>query len=669
MSTLAICVVFVPVVFLTGPAGYLFVPMALAVIFAMLASYFLSRTLVPTMVLYLLPRQAAAEAHGATYQTAGASHSIWSYIVHPSSFHHAFNRGFDRMRQAYHGLLDWALNHRFVTITVLLGFVLGSLLLFPRTGQDFFPSVDAGQIRLHVRAPAGTRIEETERIFGQVEDAIREIVPESERAMILDNMGLTQSFTIMAYVDNGTVSNADGELLVALKANHQPTADYIARLRQELPRRFPDCTFFFEPADITSQILNFSLPAPIDVQVVGVNREGNLAVAQKLQKEMAKIPGIADVHLHQMTNHPYLHLDVDRIMAAEMGLTQQDVSGSVLVSLSSTLQVAPNFWVNPTNRVNYRVAVQTPEHSIDSMDTLLNTPIIRGQTSTSTPASGTNASPQLLGNLVSLQRTELPANVNHYNVQPVYDIFANVQGRDLAGVATDVQKVIDAVRPDLPKGSTIVSRGQVQTMNTSFNGLITGLGFAVLLVYLLMVVNFQSWLDPLVILTALPGALAGILWMLYATQTTISVPALMGAIMCIGVATSNSILMITFANDQRRSERDRPPSASDARSAALAAGVTRLRPVVMTALAMFIGMLPTSLGLGEGGEQNAPLGRAVMGGLLVATIFTLFFVPVMYSVLRRKAPAPEPVEGDEPAASVKSHDDLQETSATHKEYQ
>jgi multidrug efflux pump subunit AcrB len=646
VSTLAICIVFVPVVFLVGPAAYLFTPLALAVVFAMLASYLLSRTLVPTMVLYLLPPEVHlyAQESGDRNQEAGP---IWR-------FHQAFNRQFERLRSAYQALLGWALDHRLATVASMLGFAVLSLLLFPRIGQDFFPSVDAGQIRLHVRAPAGTRIEETERIFGRVEDAIRQVVPDSERAMILDNMGLTQSFTIMAYVDNGTVSNADGEILVALKPEHRPTADYIAQLRRELPLRFPQCTFFFEPADITSQILNFGLPAPIDVQVVGNDRAGNLAVAQKLRQEIAKVPGAQDVHLHQMTDRPNLNLDVDRIMASQLGLTQQDVSGSVLVSLSSTTQVSPNFWVNPDNRVNYRVAVQTPPDRIDSVDTLLNTPIVKSQASTGsssrtdlksaprqTIAGETQqAPPQLLSNLVNLERTISPANVNHYNVQPTYDVFANVQGRDLAAVAVDVQKAIAAAQKELPRGSSIVMRGQVETMNSSFVGLATGLGFAVLLVYLLMVVNFQSWLDPFIILTALPGALAGILWMLYVTQTTVSVPALMGAIMCIGVATSNSILMVTFANDWRR-------EGDDARSAALAAGATRLRPVLMTALAMIIGMLPMSLGLGEGGEQNAPLGRAVIGGLLVATVFTLFFVPVMYSLLRRQPPAPETPDEDE----------------------
>jgi multidrug efflux pump subunit AcrB len=378
VSTLAICIVFVPVVFLTGPAAYLFTPLALAVVFAMLASYFLSRTLVPTMMLYMLP----AEARGEHGEHAHPRLTLWSVLRHPFQLHEAFNRGFERMRLAYHGILDWALDHRFLTVSLLLGFALGSLALFPVIGQDFFPTVDAGQFRLHVRAPSGTRIEETERIFGQVENVIREVVPESELDLILDNIGLTQSFTIMAYVDNGTVSDGDGEILVSLKPNHGPTADYVARLRDELPRRFPGCTFYFEPADITSQILDFGLPAPIDVQVVGVNRAANLAVAQKLRREIAKVHGIADVHLHQMTDMPDLRLNVDRIMASQLGLTQQDVSGSVLVSLSSTSQVSPNFWVNPVNRVNYRVAVQTPDYAINSVDTLMNTPIVKGQTST-----------------------------------------------------------------------------------------------------------------------------------------------------------------------------------------------------------------------------------------------------------------------------------------------
>jgi multidrug efflux pump subunit AcrB len=638
VSTLCICIVFVPVVFLTGPAASLFFPLALAVVFAMLTSYLLSRTLVPTMVLYLLPREVALYAAEEQGIPAIGGGPIWRV-------HQAFNRGFERFRSAYQGLLGWTLEHRRLTVSVFLGFALISLALAPRTGRDFFPAVDSGQFRLHVRAPSGTRIEETERIFGQVEEVIRKVVPGRDLDLIIDNMGLTPSFTVRAYIDNGIVSNSDGEILVSLKPDHAPTADYVARLREELPRHFPGCTFFFQPADITGQVLNFGLPAPINVQVVGVKREENLALAKKLRAQLAKIPGIADVHLQQITDQPTLRLDVDRIMASQLGLTQQNVANSVLVSLSSTLQVSPSYWVNPRNRVNYVLAVQTPPDRNASIDELLNTPIINGTASlppVQKASPGQSHPPQLLSNLVKLGRIHSEGLVSHYNVQPVFEVYASVQGRDLGGVSADVQRVVDGLRPELPRGSTFAIRGQVESMNSSFAGLAGGLVFAVLLVYFLMVVNFQSWLDPFIILTALPGALAGILWMLYVTQTTISVPALMGAIMCIGVATSNSILLVTFANDRRR-------EGDDAHGAALAAGATRLRPVLMTALAMIIGMLPMSLGLGEGGEQNAPLGRAVIGGLLVATFFTLFFVPVMYSLLRRKPPAPEPSD-DGPAA-------------------
>jgi multidrug efflux pump subunit AcrB len=644
VSTLAICIVFVPVVFLIGPAASLFFPLALAVVFAMLASYLLSRTLVPTMVLYLLPREVHLYSEGEEVGAASraAPEGSPARLAGPTGgpiwrFHQAFNRQFERLRAVYQGLLTWALDHRAITVVTLLAFAFGSLALAPWIGQDFFPAVDAGQFRLHVRAPSGTRIEETERIFGQVEDVIREIVPDEQREMILDNIGLSPSFTVRAYIDNGTVSNSDGEILVSLKENHRPTAEYVARLRKELPRRFPNCTFYFQPADITGQILNFGLPAPINVQVVGVNGAGNLAVAKKLREEMAKVPGIADVHIHEITDQPALNLDVDRVMASELGLTQQNVAGSVLVSLSSSFQTTPNFWVNAQNRVNYNLAVQTPTDRIDSVDAILNTPIINPQAPATQPGSSSSGTAQksqaqLLSNLVNLRRSTSEAVVSHYNVQPVFEVYASVQGRDLGGVSADVRRIVEAAKADLPRGSTIAIRGQVESMDSSFAGLAFGLVFAVLLVYFLIVVNFQSWLDPFIILTALPGALAGILWMLFVTQTTISVPALMGAIMCIGVATSNSILMITFANDQRR-------AGHDARSAALSAGVTRLRPVLMTALAMIVGMLPMSLGLGEGGEQNAPLGRAVIGGLLVATFFTLIFVPVMYTLLRRNSPA------------------------------
>ncbi len=657
VSTLAICIVFIPVLFLSGPAASLFYPLALAVVFAMLASYFLSRTLVPTMVYYMLPKEVplyAAQEQGLPPPGGGP---IWR-------FHLGFDRRFERLRSGYEELLGWALEHRFTTVAGMLGFALGSLLLAPQLGEDFFPAVDAGQFRLHVRAPSGSRIEETERIFGRVEDVIREIVPENERDMILDNMGLTPSFTVRAYIDNGTVSDGDGEILVSLKPDHRPTAGYVARLREELPKRFPDCTFNFEPADITSQILDFGLPAPINVQVVGVNREGNLPVAKKLQKEMAKIPGIADVHIQQITDYPTLRVDVDRVMISQIGgLTQQSVTGSVLVSLSGTTQVTPNYWVNPQNRINYVLAVQTPPSRISTVDELMRTPIINGIPPGPTPPPSTNLSPlipgspwtgspgqripglqypqqpQLLSNVSHLYRTVSEGVVSHYDVQPVFEVYADVQGRDLGGVSADVQRVVDSLRSELPRGSTFAIRGQVESMNNSFSGLAYGMLFAVLLVYFLMVVNFQSWLDPFIILTALPGALAGIVWMLYLTGTRISVPALMGSIMCIGVATSNSILLVTFANDRRR-------EGDDAHNAALSAGGTRLRPVLMTALAMAIGMLPMSLGLGEGGEQNAPLGRAVIGGLLLATIFTLFFVPIMYSLLRRKPPRPDAADDE-----------------------
>ncbi|MGA2256626.1 MAG: efflux RND transporter permease subunit, partial [Thermoguttaceae bacterium] len=648
------------VLFLTGPAASLFYPLALAVVFAILTSYLLSRTLVPTMVLYMLPVEVPLYTDPERAATGGGP--IWQ-------FHRRFEVLFERLRSAYEGLLGVALHRPYITLALMLGFAVCSLGLAPWLGEDFFPAVDAGQFRLHVRAPSATRVEETERVFGNVEDVIREVVPAGEREMILDNFGLTPSFTTRAYIDNGTVTDGDGEILVALKPDHGPTASYVARLREELPKRFPDCTFYFEPADITSQILDFGLPAPIDVQVVGVRREENLAVAKKLCRELAKIPGVADVHIHQISDYATLRIDVDRILASELGLTQQSVTVSVLVSLSGTTQVSPNYWVNPQNRINYVLAVQTPPDRVATIDILMSTPIINGIAAASqspapatylapitpgTPGPGTpgqpiagvssQQQPQLLSNISHLHRGVSEAVVSHYNVQPVFEVYADVQGRDLGAVSGDVRRVVDALGPDLPRGSTFSVRGQVQSMNSLYRGLAFGLLFAVLLVYFLMVVNFQSWLDPFIVLTALPGALAGIVWMLYLTQTTVSVPALMGAIMCIGVATSNSILLITFANEQRA-------EMPDAKSAALSAGGIRLRPVLMTALAMIIGMLPMSLGLGEGGEQNAPLGRAVIGGLLLATVFTLLFVPVMYSLLRRKPPRREEA-GDAPTSGA-----------------
>ncbi|MBS1790090.1 MAG: efflux RND transporter permease subunit [Acidobacteria bacterium] len=610
VSTLAICIVFVPVVFLIGAAKSMFTPLAMAVVFAMMASYLLSRTLIPTMVLYLLRDEAKL------YQAEGEHASGKSWIWH---IHDRFETVFERWRDRYCEWLSLALNHRRAVIIGFLLFCVGSFLFLPFVGENFFPAVDAGQFRLHVRTPAGTRLEETERIFGQVEDAIRRTIPPEELRLILDNLGLPSVGINLAYSDSATVGSSDGEILVSLNEDHHPTPEYVNRLRHDLNTQFPQLTFFFQPADIVSQILNFGLPAPIDVQLVGRDQNANYDIARQIVDRIAKIPGAADVHLHQVMDAPELRVNVDRTKAEQAGLTQRDVAGTLLTSLSSSGQTAPNFWLNPENGVSYFVTVQTPQYKVDSVDAIQSTPVTGG----AAPA------PQLLSNLASFERRTTTAVVNHYNVQPLFDIYANVQGRDLGGVATEIDKVMDEFQSKLPHGSSLVMRGQVENMRSSFFGLGFGLLFAILLVYLLMVVNFQSWLDPFIILMALPGALAGILWMLFVTQTTISVPSLMGAIMCVGVATANSILLVTFANEQRM-------QGHDAIQAALSAGFTRLRPVVMTALAMIIGMLPMALGFGEGGEQNAPLGRAVIGGLVIATFATLFFVPVIYSVLRRK---------------------------------
>ncbi|HLY11084.1 MAG TPA: efflux RND transporter permease subunit [Planctomycetota bacterium] len=612
VSTLAICIVFAPVFFLSGAAKSLFIPLALAVVFAMLASYLLSRTLVPTLVKYLLRSEVKM------YQREHGEHPgagpIWAV-------HDAFNRLFERFRDRYRAALDWSLDHRAFVIGLFVLVPLASMALPPLIGQDFFPDVDAGQFRLHVRAPSGTRLEMTEKIVQDVEDALREMIPPADLASMLDNIGMATTGSSIAYADPATIGSADAEVLVSLRRDRKgETRDYMKEIRRKMPLRFPGLVFFFEPSDMVSQILNFGLPAPIDIQVVGRDKR-NYEIAQEIERQVAKIPGAVDVHLHQPLDVPELRVDVDRTRAAEMGLTQNDVATSVLVSLSGNAQTAPNYWLAP-NGVNYRVIVQTPQHSMDSLEKIGATPIV--------PRNSRDI--QLLGNMASVERRSGAAVVNHYNVQPVYDIYAAVQGRDLAGVAREVTEVVENARKSLPRGTSIVIRGQVESMRSSFTGLAAGLGIAILLVYFLMVVNFQSWLDPFIIAMALPAALAGILWMLCATQTTLNVPSLMGAIMAIGVATANSILMVTFANDRRE-------EGADARTAALDAGFTRLRPVLMTAFAMIIGMLPMSLGLGEGGEQNAPLGRAVIGGLVFATISTLFFVPLVYSVLRRTAKA------------------------------
>jgi multidrug efflux pump subunit AcrB len=577
-------------------------------------SYFLTRTLVPTMVHFMLRSEVEIYARG----EEGLEHAegpVWK-------MHHAFNRKFEKMRGGYRTALGWCLHHRARALAVYCVFVGISLGLVAIVGTDFFPTVDAGQLRLHVRAPEGTRLEETERIFGRIEESVRRNLQPGELDEILDNIGLPSGVNL-AFSDTTTIGPADGDILVSLHAEHHRPTELIQReLRRALRAAYPDETFFFTAANMTNQILNFGIPAPIDIQIVGRTADANFRIAQDLVRKVSLIPGAVDVHINQEVNTPAINLDIDRSKASQAGMTQRDVANSMLISLSSSGQTAPNQWLNPLTGVNYQVAVQTPQYRVDSIDAIRRTPI--------TSAGGGNT--QLLDNLLSgVHRGVTTTLINHYNVQPVFDVYANTDQRDLGGVAADIRKVLAEARKSLPRGSALVMRGQVETMQTSFQRLGFGMLFAILLVYLLMVVNFQSWLDPFIILTALPGAFAGILWMLYATQTTLNVPSLMGAIMAIGVATANSILLVTFANDERAEGKDEI-------EAALSAGYTRIRPVLMTALAMIIGMLPMALAMGEGGEQNAPLGRAVIGGLILATFSTLFFVPIVYSFLRRKPP-------------------------------
>jgi CzcA family heavy metal efflux pump len=606
VSTLSICIVFLPIFALSGPAAALFKPLALAVIFAMAASYFLSRTLVPTMTDFMLPGEMAAHAAEAT----GRPNAFRRFFA-------VFDRAFERFRAGYHALLAGAMAHRRSVLIAGGAFVVLSLALVPAVGEDFFPQVDGGQFQLHVRAPSGTRLEETELLFAKVEQTVRRVIPPSDLALMLDNIGLTTYGVALAVGSNATVGPADGDMLVQLKPDHRgSTWDYVRALRKELPRQFPGVTFFFQPADMVNQVLNLGLPAPIDVQVAGRN-PANYDYARALAHEIARIPGAVDVRVQQVMDAPELRFAVDRTKAQQIGLSQRDVSSDLLISLSSSGQTAPNFWLDPRNGVQYGVTVMTPQYRMGTMEALQNTPItVPGQ-----------AQPQLFGNLATSTRGVTPAVVNHYNVQPVFNVFASADQRDLGGVAREIDKVVERMQPQLPKGTQVFMRGQVESMRTSFTGLGLGIVFAILLVYLVLVINFQSWLDPLIIIMALPGALAGIVWMLFVTHTTFTVPSLMGAIMAMGVATANSVLLITFADDQRRGGRTAPEAAIDA-------GFARLRPVCMTALAMIIGMLPMALGLGEGGEQNAPLGRAVIGGLVMATFFTLVIVPLIYSVLR-----------------------------------
>jgi multidrug efflux pump subunit AcrB len=609
VSTLCICIVFIPMFFLSGVARYLFVPLAEAVIFAMLASYMWSRTIVPTMAMYLLSSEDEYHAD----EHAGEKMGFFR------RYQQRFERAFERFRDAYRRALSSALQHAGVFSACFLAFCVLSAGLNFFLGRDFFPSVDAGQIRLHMRARTGLRIEESARLADQINQVIRETIPEKDLVTVLDNIGLPYSSINLTYSNSGTIGTADGEILVQLKEERgKPTSAYVDELRRRLPRDFPGVQFFFQPADIVTQILNFGTPAPIDIQIVGNDQVGNFEAGLKLENEIRHIPGAVDVHVQQAFDSPTLYLDINRTRAQYVGMQARDVAENVLVSLSSSFQTAPNFWLDPKNGVSYNVAVQTPQYRVDNYQELQNTPVTAG--------SGAGITPQILGNLVTTSTLARPASISHYNVQPMINVYASVSGRDLGSVAKEVTQRVAEIEKELPRGSHIVIRGQVQTMNTSFIGLGVGLIGAIVLAYLLIVVNFQSWLDPFIIITALPGALAGICWMLLFTHTTLNVPSLTGAIMCMGVATANSILMVSFAREQLN-------EGKTAFDAALEAGFVRIRPVIMTALAMIIGMVPMATGLGEGGEQNAPLGRAVIGGLLFATVATLFFVPCVFSII------------------------------------
>jgi multidrug efflux pump subunit AcrB len=594
-----------------------FVPMAEAVMFAMACSFILSRTLVPTMTLYLL------RPHGE--ESAAPSRNP---LVR---FQRSFEAGFASFRDTYRGLLQMALAHRRIFVPAFLGVVALSFALVPFLGSNFFPAVDGGQILMHARVPVGTRVEESAARFAVIEDAIREVIPAEEITTLVDNIGLPPSSINLTYNSTGVVGTQDGDIQIALRKGHRPTADYVRELRDRLPRQFPDTVFSFPPADIVSQILNFGVPAPIDVQIRGNNLDANYDYANKLLKAIRKIPGVADARIQQSRKSPVFNVNVDRTQAQNVGVTARDVTNSLVVNLAGSSQVAPTFWLNPANGVSYPIVLQTPQYSLDSLAALANLPI-----------NGATGVPQVLGGLAQFSRTAKNAVLSQYDIQTMIQINATTQDRDLGAVASDIRRAIAETAADVPKGSSVVLVGQVRTMDRAFNGLLFGLLAAIVLIYFLIVVNFQSWSDPFVIITALPAALAGIVWMLFATHTTLSVPALTGAIMCMGVATANSVLVVSFA-------RERLDQLGDAVAAALDAGFVRFRPVLMTALAMIIGMLPMALGLGEGGEQNAPLGRAVIGGLAFATIATLVFVPVVFSIVHARhgrKPAQGPVTGE-----------------------
>jgi CzcA family heavy metal efflux pump len=630
VSLLCICIVFVPMFFLQGVPKFLFVPMAEAVMLAMACSFVLSRTLVPTLAKYLLkPHAPHTDLHGSDAALPPSRNAL-------VRFQRRFEAGFERYRESYRSLLELAMGHRRLFVTGFLVFVAVSFLLVPFLGQNFFPAVDAGQIQMHVRVPVGTRVEETAARFTEIQRAVREVIPADELGVVVDNIGMPISSINMSYANNGLIGEQDGVLQISLKPEHRPTADYVRRLREELPRRFPGITFSFLPADMVSQILNFGAPAPIDLQVRGNDVNGNFAFARKLLNRIKHIPGIADARIQQARNSPTFNVDVDRSRAQFAGVTERDVANSLVVQLAGSGQVAPTYWLNPQNGVTYPIVMQTPQYQLDSLESLQNLPI----TSTETDQ------PQVLGGIADITRSMSNAVVSQYDIQTLTQIFATTQDRDLGAVAADIQQAVDEMAAELPKGSTVVLQGQFKTMNSAYTGLLFGLLGAVVLIYLVIVINFQSWSDPFVIITALPAALAGIVWMLFATHTTLSVPALTGAIMCMGVATANSVLVISFA-------REKFDQAGDAVAAALEAGFVRCRPVLMTALAMIIGMLPMALGLGEGGEQNAPLGRAVIGGLVFSTVSTLLFVPVIFTIAhsrRGRLAAPRPVSGELHAA-------------------
>jgi CzcA family heavy metal efflux pump len=610
VSLLCICIVFVPMFFLEGVARFLFVPMAEAVMFAMVCSFVLSRTLVPTMANYLLHRHAA--------ESDAEKPRSRNPLV---NFQRAFERHFLRLRDAYHTILTLAVADRRVFVACFLAFVFGSFALVPFLGRNFFPSVDGGQILMHVRTQIGTRVEESANRFAEVQRVIREIIPPHEIEAMVDNIGVGISSINLTYNNTGIVGEQDGDIQIALRQGHAPTDDYVKKLREALPKRFPGVTFSFPPADIVSQILNFGSPAPVDIQVRGANLDAGFDYANAILPKIRAIPGVADARIQQSRRAPVFNVDVDRTRAQEVGVTTRDVTNSMVVNLAGSSQVAPTYWLNPQNGVSYPIVMQTPQYRLDSLTALANMPI---------NGSSGAASQQVLGGIASFTRTNGNAIVSQYDIQPMVEIHATAQDRDLGAVAADIRKVLADTAKDVPKGSTVALLGQVRTMETSFSGLLFGLLGAIVLIYLLIVVNFQSWADPFVIITALPAALAGIVWMLFATYTPLSVPALTGAIMCMGVATANSVLVIAFA-------RERLDEIGDASKAAIEAGFVRFRPVLMTALAMIIGMTPMALGLGEGGEQNAPLGRAVIGGLIFATAATLVFVPVVFSIVHRNA--------------------------------